>query len=289
MTDDSEALTRLLAYHDHIAAPPVAVADDVRRGRRRVRRTRTLVASGAALAVATAVATGALLSGGDPVSAPPPLVQTPTPTASPTVTPGPGWPGAVRDGRAWAQVTPERDAAGTDQATDAGGGIVDIRSVNAGPREFGDGTRVTGEWRIRFAEGWPGGTEIGPSDGVVEYGVVVDTDDDRVADCRIGINDDAPRVGSKGQYRVWVTNIDEGRTEEQVGPPYGIPIDFALPDEIGAPFLYFFFVALGGPCDFRGAISYYAYAVVTDPQGNVTASDFAPDASWLVASRGGTS
>ena len=39
MTDELEVLNRLVDYHDHIAPPTVPVADDVRRGRRRVRRT----------------------------------------------------------------------------------------------------------------------------------------------------------------------------------------------------------------------------------------------------------
>ena len=57
MTSESDTLARLLDYHDHIDVPPVAIEDDVRRGRRRVRRTKGLIAGGAALAVATVVAT----------------------------------------------------------------------------------------------------------------------------------------------------------------------------------------------------------------------------------------
>ena len=44
MISESEALARLVEYHDHIAVPPVFPEEDVRRGRRRVRRTRALVA-----------------------------------------------------------------------------------------------------------------------------------------------------------------------------------------------------------------------------------------------------
>lgn len=48
---DHDLMSRLVDYHDHIAAPPVLVGDDLRRGRRRVRRTRGLVAGGAALSL----------------------------------------------------------------------------------------------------------------------------------------------------------------------------------------------------------------------------------------------
>ncbi len=43
MTDELDVLSRLVDYHDHIAPPMVPVADDVRRGRRRVRRNRGIV------------------------------------------------------------------------------------------------------------------------------------------------------------------------------------------------------------------------------------------------------
>ena len=72
MTDELDVLTRLVDYHDHIAAPTVPVADDVRRGRRRVARRRTLAAGGAALAAAGIVVTASLVTRGDPDSAPEP-------------------------------------------------------------------------------------------------------------------------------------------------------------------------------------------------------------------------
>ena len=66
MSDDFDVLTRLTDYHDHIAAPTVHVADDVRRGRRRVARRRTLAAGGVALAVAGIVLTASLVTRSDP-------------------------------------------------------------------------------------------------------------------------------------------------------------------------------------------------------------------------------
>lgn len=82
MTDDRDVLTRLLAYHDHIAVPPALIADDVRRGRRRVRRNRALVTSGVAIGVTAAVALVTLLTGGVRDTTPQPTV--PAPTTAPT-------------------------------------------------------------------------------------------------------------------------------------------------------------------------------------------------------------
>lgn len=62
---DQDLMSRLVDYHDHIAAPLVLVGDDLRRGRRRVRRTRGLVAGGVALGLASVV-TVASLSAGEP-------------------------------------------------------------------------------------------------------------------------------------------------------------------------------------------------------------------------------
>jgi hypothetical protein len=82
MTDDLEVLSRLVDYHDHIAPPVVPVADDVRRGRRRVRRNRGIVTGGVALAVACIMLTASLVTGGDRDAAPAPA--TPSPSPAPT-------------------------------------------------------------------------------------------------------------------------------------------------------------------------------------------------------------
>ncbi|KAA1420979.1 hypothetical protein F0U44_01165 [Nocardioides humilatus] len=75
MNDDFDVLTRLLDYHDHIAAPTVPVGDDVRRGRRRQARRRTMATGGVALAVAAVVVTASLVTGGQPDAAPEPAPQ----------------------------------------------------------------------------------------------------------------------------------------------------------------------------------------------------------------------
>jgi hypothetical protein len=63
MNHEHDVLGRLVEYHDHISAPHVPVADDLHRGRRRVRRNRGLRAGGVALAVAAVVAAVSQLTG----------------------------------------------------------------------------------------------------------------------------------------------------------------------------------------------------------------------------------
>ena len=80
MSPDHDLMSRLVDYHDHIAAPPVLVDDDLRRGRRRVRRTRGLVAGGTALGLAWVAGVILSLGGRDddvPEPAEPPGLTTP--------------------------------------------------------------------------------------------------------------------------------------------------------------------------------------------------------------------
>jgi len=72
MSDDFDVLTRLTDYHDHIAAPTVHVADDIRRGRRRVARRRTLAVGGVALIAVGIILTATLVTRSDPDNAPEP-------------------------------------------------------------------------------------------------------------------------------------------------------------------------------------------------------------------------
>ena len=63
MNHEHDVLSRLVDYHDHISAPHVPLADDVHRGRRRVRRNRGLLAGGVALAGVSVVAAVSLSTG----------------------------------------------------------------------------------------------------------------------------------------------------------------------------------------------------------------------------------
>jgi hypothetical protein len=64
MNHEHDVFSRLVDYHDHIAAPLVPLADDLRRGRGRVRRNRGLLAAGAALGVVSIIAAVSLSDGG---------------------------------------------------------------------------------------------------------------------------------------------------------------------------------------------------------------------------------
>lgn len=64
MTHEQDVLSRLVDYHDHISARHVPLADDLRRGRGRVRRNRGLLAAGAALGVVSMIAAVSLSDGG---------------------------------------------------------------------------------------------------------------------------------------------------------------------------------------------------------------------------------
>jgi hypothetical protein len=63
MNHEQDMLDRLVDYHHHISAPHVPLADDLHRGRRRVRRNRGLFAGGVALAVVSAVVAVSLSTG----------------------------------------------------------------------------------------------------------------------------------------------------------------------------------------------------------------------------------
>jgi len=63
MNHEHDVVGRLVDYHDHISAPHVPLADDLRRGRRRVRRNRGQLAGAVALALVAVVAAGSMVTG----------------------------------------------------------------------------------------------------------------------------------------------------------------------------------------------------------------------------------
>lgn len=66
MNNELDVMRRLVDYHDHISAPHVPLADDLNRGRRRVRRNRGLLAGGVALGLASVIAAVSLSTGQRP-------------------------------------------------------------------------------------------------------------------------------------------------------------------------------------------------------------------------------
>jgi len=208
----------------------------------------------AALLIGGALAAGALRDVANPV--PPPL--------------RPGWTGPLHPDLA---SMPKIIAAGSDMegyalrdTTDADPAGIDITGL-----QYSWGFNRRWDLTLRAPAPYP-------SSNLVEFGVVLDVEADGIADCLIGINNDTPQ--QNGEFRVWVTNLASGETLQQVGGPYGSPIDFAT-DIIG-PRLSLFFLSRGEPCDLvPGRPAFYAWATES-VDGEVVAWDYAPDAAWLV-------
>lgn len=139
-------------------------------------------------------------------------------------------------------------------------------------------------WTLELGEAPPRAAAPDPSRRSVAYGLVIDGDGDLEADCMIGLDNDAPILGD---HRVWVTDVGTGATEVRDHPPYGFPIEFLHPDEVGAragfdePTVLFLIVRGRVPCEEFGPwASFYAWASdATEDSG--TTWDFAPDDAWL--------
>jgi len=121
---------------------------------------------------------------------------------------------------------------------------------------------------------------------VFSYGLVLDTTEDGVPDYLVGIEDDPappsdPDPSLSHTYRVWVTDLATGKTDEQIGPPYGYPVEFGHPDEDDIQTVWFTFLGGSAPPDMDGrSVRFYAWASLTI-NGQVVARDVAPDEGWM--------
>lgn len=159
---------------------------------------------------------------------------------------------------------------------DAAVGWVDVVHVR-----FSGGTQP--QWYIELADKPPVAADLEPG-LLIAYGLVLDTTGDGVGDYLIGINNDAP---DRGDFHVWVTDLATGDTDEQIGPPYGLPIEFVHPDEsepgvgLGTRTMVFSFLPGSAPADLDPhTVRFYAWASAT-LDGEVVAWDYAPDAGWM--------
>lgn len=153
---------------------------------------------------------------------------------------------------------------------DASVGWVDIRDLRS------DGTNA-GSWSLELAASPPRATGLEPG-VLIAYGLVLDTTGDGVADYLIGIDNDAPE---RGDFHVWVSDLATGETDEQIGPPYGLPIEFAHPDEGFDRSMHFTFLTGSEPKDLKlKTVRFYAWASETR-DGEVIAWDIAPDTGWI--------
>lgn len=192
------------------------------------------------------------------------------------------WSGPIRPEFGWLPVQPmtrpeiHAEFEWADRA-DTRIGAVDISQVRAG---------IEGQshWRIELAQRPPRAAGLDRADTLISYGLVFETTGDGVADHVVGINNDASR---RGDFRVWVTNVATGETEEQIGAPYGFPVEFSHPDEaqpgeaaLGPATVVFTFIGGSSPSGLTTTSPFYAWASITAGD-EVVAWDYAPDASWL--------
>jgi hypothetical protein len=263
------------AYADRVEPAPDAWDRITRRTRAASRRRRAIWIGGTSAVAAAALFAGTLLLADDD---PTRRVNTPVATTPTTV-----W-SPVRDRNAvvhrMALSENEGELIGTWQdPLDAPIGWADVKRVVSHSDSQG-----RQHWNIELAAKPPLTTDLEPGLQLA-YGLVFDTTGDGVADYVVGIDNDAPK---KGPFHVWVTNLKTGKTDENLGPSYGVPIEFEHPDETepddqqDPPQMRFWFLsgATTEPPDPNP--DFYAWTSVTR-DGDVIANDYAPDTGWITA------
>ena len=257
----------------------------------------------AAIAAAVAIVSALLVAGDTDEQS---VDTRPATNASTTTTTVPLWSGPLRDpsvvvqrmlvddqflvdppnfGRTWPD---PRDAA------EASADIVEVRYrvtgttvgdiPNPPPPYDKSRTQYSGRWEIAVAAAPPRPEDVEP--GVLSaYGFVLDTNGDGAADYVIGVDNDAP----EDKFHAWVTTVATGETDEQLAPPYGLPIDFTYPSapEPGSspasPTMSFRFTGSSAPADLNlNTVRFYAWTAVTR-DGIVLGNDYAPDTGWITS------
>ena len=146
MNDELDVMSRLVDYHDHISAPSVPVADDLRRGRRRVRRNRGLLAGGVALGLASVVAAVSLSTDERAADRPQPAGP-PGLTTTTFVSPSNGFSVGYAD-RVDGTVTRAKELWGLSERVDDGFDVVETGSAEVfkgASTEIPDGVSID-EW-----------------------------------------------------------------------------------------------------------------------------------------------
>ncbi|MDP9182547.1 MAG: hypothetical protein M3P04_07220 [Actinomycetota bacterium] len=230
------------------------------------RRTRTVLALSAAAVATVLTVVASLQVASSPRSAPTIPIQQPTPT------PTAGWTGPLRPDLSLPKVPgslPTGWIVWPDASRDANVAAVDIVKVAVG-----------GSRRLAWTLSLRGPAEKSTTRWV-EYGVIVDQDGDRVADCEIGL---VERGTGSRDFLVRVKNLKTGAAGVQDGGPYGNPIDFAAPSEAGSDgSMRFFFLQdpVAGTCGrLNRSALFYTWAMVSEG-GTPISWDFAPDKAWL--------
>jgi hypothetical protein len=159
---------------------------------------------------------------------------------------------------------------------DAAPDYVDIEQVLV------DLNAVREQWVLRLVAMPPNASTIDSTQTVISYGLAFETTGDEVPDYVVGISNDAT---VNGEYRVWVTTLATGETQEQDGPPYGWPLEFVHPDETieDAPLpevRLWFLWDRARPEEFPPRPRFYAWASLEE-NGEVVSWDYAPDHGWV--------
>ena len=208
-----------------------------------------------------------------------PNVGAPEPESSAASSPA-GWSGLVRSGSANHPARPDRDAERSwPDAVDAVPAWIDIAQVRWLQVD-------QAHWWIELSAKPPIASRLDPEQTLISYGLAFETTGDDSPDYILGIHNHAPY---SRDFRVWVTDLATGETEEQIGGPYGYPVEFYHPDEKRGDtwqpeeLRTVLFTFLGAPpwgYDVEARV--YAWASLTEA-GEVVAWDYAPDDGWLEA------
>ena len=269
------------AFDEIVAGVPVygdldrAIAQAEQERRRRL----SVVASLAGAAAVVAVIAGVLAVTRDENRTLQPAPQ-PAPTESSTA--AAEWPGPIRPGVTLPVVDDEQ----LGPSGNPWRGWIDPQDSAIGQVDIG----LLAGWGMKLREDSQLEAWLDHPGRIVEYGLVVDTDGDRVADCQLALSTDASARGTSPSngpsWRVLLKNLHTGKTDERVGPPYGYPFEFGVAgiEPILGRELSIFIEFLGEwerPCEApQSRLHWYAYASLTE-DGQVTAWDFAPDEGWL--------
>jgi hypothetical protein len=252
---------------------------------------------------------------GEAEATPPPE---PSPTPMPTVRPNTrdcavpsGDPSEPIGSLAWTQESLKQDWPGPVRPEPAGGGSVLPMplthldpSGDTGSDAFPcidiDGVMAdTEKVRLKLVSNQP--PAVDPAEIWIAYGVVIDDDRDGVPDWRYGI-DNMPVDADHPLGRGWRTNLHTGQTD--AGPEHGDPAwsaygegtplgrgpKAAYPNGSDASFRFggAFETTQGSvPWGIELDMPFYTWASVV-VNGRVVATDYAPDAGWLVATPGAT-
>ena len=240
----------------------------------------------------------------------------PTPTPMPTARPGqsdcavpPSDPSDPTGSLAWTQESLKEDWPAPVRPEPAGGW-----SVQSMPLTHLDPTGDTGsdnfpcvdirgvmadtsDVRLKLVSNQP--PIVDPAELWIAYGVVIDDDRDGVPDWRYG-TDNMPVGAGDSPNRGWRTNLHTGQTD--AGPEHGERVwaaygegtalgrgpDAVYPNGSDASFLFggAFETTQGSvPWGLELDMPFYTWASVI-VNGRVVATDFAPDAGWLVVTPG---